>query len=428
MIGSPYLWLLAVFGGCLLASGFLSGSETALTAVPRERVHQMAATGRRGRVLEALILDLEGSISTILVANNFVNILATSVAAALAISLVGEGWGTIVATVVVTILVLVIGEVTPKTLAARYPERYGLVAAIPVWVLAVALRPISRLFITLGRGIIRMFRLPAPVDQRITMADVRSLAILGERRGEIDSSEREIIERLFSTADQPVRDVMTPRLDIVTLPAPVTSSAVRAAVAATAHSRYPVLSEEGNPDSILGILYAKDVLSQGRDLTTGEIAGLFREPHYTPESSQVMRVLRDLRSRRIGMAVVMDEHGGVDGIVTIKDLVGELVGELQDEYDPRVPMTLPVGVNTWLADGRTPVDEFENAVGATVEAGPYSTVAGLFLYLSGKIPVVGDEERYDGLVLTVLAMDRRRISKIRVRARPGSESTTDRAG
>ena len=331
------------------------------------------------------MLDLEGSIGTILVANNFVNILATSVAAAVAISLVGEGWGTILSTVIVTILVLVIGEVTPKTLAARYPERYGLIAAVPIWALAIALRPISRVFIGLGRGIIRLFRLPPSADQSITLADVRALAILGERRGEIESGEREIIERLFETADQPVRDVMTPRVDIVTLTMPVTSAAVRAAVADTAHSRFPVVSEEGNLDSIRGILYAKDVLSRDHELGGEETLRLLRTPHYAPESTEVMRVLHDLRARKTGIAVVMDEHGGVDGLVTIKDLVGELVGELQDEYDPRAPVTLPVGENTWLADGRTPIDEFEDATGVTVEDGPYSTVAGLFLYLSGHI-------------------------------------------
>ncbi len=416
MLSSAHSTLLVIFGCCLLASGFLSGSETALTAVPRERVHQLASTGKRGARLEALVSDLEGSIGTILVANNFVNILATTVAATLAISLVGEGWGTALSTVVVTILVLVIGEVTPKTLAARFPERYGLIAAMPVWMLAVAIRPVSRIFIGLGRAIIRALRIPQSEDHKVTLADVRALAIMGERRGEIEADEREIIERLFTTAGQSVREVMTPRVDIVTLTAPVTFNTVREAMATTAHSRYPVVSEEGNPDSILGILYAKDVLSLGRDISTREIVALLREPYYAPESAPVMRVLRDLRSRRIEIAVVMDEHGGVDGLVTIKDLVGELVGQLQDEYDPRAPAALQVGADTWLADGRTPIDELQAATGVTVEEGPYSTVAGLFLYLSGRIPTAGDEERHEGLVLTVLTMDRRRISKLRIRS------------
>jgi len=416
MMDTYHLTLWVIFSLCLLASGFLSGSETALTAVARERVQQLAATGRRGRRLEGLVDDLEGSIGTILVANNFVNILATSVATALAFQLVGETWGTILSTVVVTILVLVIGEVTPKTLAARYPERYGMTVAVAVWALAVAIRPIAGVFIGLGQGILRLLRLPARDDTGVTPADVRALAVLGERGGEIEPGEREIIERLFQKADQPVRDVMTPRVDIVALALPVTSSDVRVEVARTAHSRFPVVGEEGNPDSILGILYAKDVLSHTEELDSQRISGLLRTPYYAPESASVMRVLEDLRVRRIGFAIVTDEHGGVDGLVTIKDLVGELVGELQDEYDPRVPTILPIGWQVWLADGRTPIDELEEATGAEIEDGPYSTVAGLFLSLFGNIPAEGDSIGYEGLRLTVLTMDRRRVSRIRVDA------------
>ena len=416
MIDTYHLTLWTIFSLCLLASGFLSGSETALTAIARERVQQLAATGRRGRRLERLVDDLEGSIGTILVANNFVNILATSVATALAFQLVGEAWGTILSTVVVTILVLVIGEVTPKTLAARYPERYGMAVAVPVWSLAVAIRPITRVFIGLGQGILRLLRFPARSDLGVTPADVRALAVLGERGGEIERGERKIIERLFETADQPVRDVMTPRVDIVTLTLPVTSSEVREAVARTAHSRFPVVGAEGNPDSIRGILYAKDVLSHAEELDSHRVAGLLRTPYYAPESASVMRVLEDLRIRRIGFAIVTDEHGGVDGLVTIKDLVGELVGDLQDEYDPRVPTILPIGRQVWLADGRTPIDELEEATGAEVEDGPYSTVAGLFLSLFGNIPAEGDHVSHEGLRLTVLSMDQRRVSRIRVDA------------
>lgn len=415
---SHRLILLAVFGVCLLASGFLSGSETAFTALPKERLPQLAGAGRRGRLLEKLVKDLEGTIGVILVANNFVNILATSVAALLAIGLVGESLGTALSTVSVTILVLVFGEVTPKMLAARHPERYGSVAAGPVWALRAALRPVSRLFTGAGRALIRLLRAPPPEAQGATLADVRALAILGERSGEIEPGEREIIERLFETADQPVRDVMTPRMDMVTLALPVAADAVRAAAAGTAHSRFPVVGEDGNPDSIRGILHAKDVLIRGGALTEDEVAALLRPPHYVPESAPVMRVLNDLRSRRTGMAVVMDEHGGVEGLVTVKDLVGELVGQLQDEYDPRAPVILPVGRGVWLADGRAPVDDLEAAAGVQVEDGPYSTAAGLFLYLSGRIPAAGDEVEYGGLTLTVLAMDRRQIAKLRVQKPP----------
>ena len=425
MTETARLILLALFSVCLFASGFLSGSETALTAVPRERIHQLEGSGTRGRRLAALARDLEGSIGTILVANNFVNILATSVAAAIAIDLTGETVGTIVATVLVTILVLVIGEVTPKTLAARRPERYGLIAATPIWALSVVLRPISRVFIGLGRGILRLLGVRPDEGSGITAADIRALALLGEHAGEIQAGERRIIERLFDVAEQPVREVMTPRVDIVTLTAPVRAEAVRRAVAETAHSRYLVVDDEGDLDSLRGVLYAKDVLLHGQDLSPDAIMDLLRDPHYVPESSAVMRVLQDLRARKGSLAVIMDEHGGVDGLVTIKDLVGELVGELQDEYDPRIPVIVPLGSDTWMADGRTPIDEFEEVTGVEVDDGPYTTLAGFYLFLSGSIPDAGDSEATDELELTVRTMDRRRVDKVRVRrlATPGYSPT-----
>ena len=424
MSESLRLSLLIVFSVCLLASGFLSGSETALTAVPRERIQQLRGNGRRGRRLAALASDLEGTIGTILVANNFVNILATSVAAAIAIDLVGETAGTIYSTVIVTVLVLVIGEVTPKTLAARRPEQYGLIAATPIWALKVILRPISRVFIGVGRGILAIFRVRAPDGPGVTGADIRALALLGEHAGEIDAGEREIIERLFETADQPVREAMTPRVDIVTLTAPVSAAAVRAAVAETAHSRFLVVNEEGNLDSLRGVLHAKDVLLHGHDLESKEIMTLLRDPFYVPESSAVMRVLQDLRARKASMAVIMDEHGGVDGVVTIKDLVGELVGELQDEYDPRIPVIAPVGADTWIADGRTPIDEVEEVLEVEVGDGPYTTLAGYYLFLAGSIPSAGDHQATDELEFTVRNMDRRRIDKLVVhRITPGISSS-----
>lgn len=412
------LVLLIVFGLCLLASGFLSGSETALTAVPRERIHQLAATGKRGRRLESLVNDLEGSISAILVANNFVNILATSLASAIAISLVGEAWGTIMSTLIVTVLVLIFGEVTPKTLAARRPVRYGLIAATPVRGLVVGIGPLSRLFAGLGKGLLRLLRIERGAEQSITADDIRALAALGEKSGDIAAGERRIIERLFEAADQPVREVMTPRVDIVTLHPPVTSEVVCRAVEETAHSRFPVVGAEGDLDSIRGVLYAKDVLHRRRDLSADEVADLLRQPHYVPDSASVMRVLHDLRARRTGMAVVLDEHGGVDGLVTIKDLVGELVGDLADEYDPRHPTLLPIGAGVWIADGGLPIDDFGEAVGEAVEDGPYSTLAGLFFYRFGHIPKPGDQVEYGNLTLTALTMDRRRIGKLRVRRTP----------
>ncbi len=415
MLDPYHLTLVGVFTACLFASGFLSGSETALTAIPRERVAQLATEGRRGERLAGLVDDLEGSIGVLLVANNFVNILATTSAAALAIYLVGDRLGAILSTILVTIAVLIIGEVTPKTLAARYPERYGMAVAIPVWALKVVLRPIAQVFIGLGQGIIRLFRLTPMSSTGITPADVRALAELGERGGEIEPTERKIIERLFETGDQPVREVMTPRMEIMFLTLPVSAADVRETVARTGHSRFPVVADERNPESVRGILYAKDVLGRALEPSSHQIAKLLRRPYYAPESASVRRVMEDLRENRIGLAIVTDEHGGVDGLVTIKDLVGELVGDLWDEHDPGVPSIRPAGTRVWEADGRTPIDELEVLTGLAVPDGPYSTIAGMLLSLFGRIPKTGDHVTYDGFRFTVLGMDERRIAKVGVK-------------
>jgi len=405
--------LLAVLTLCIAASGFLSGSETAIIAVPRERAHQLAQQGRRGRRLEVLLEDIEDTIGTLLVANNFVNILGASVATALAIALIGETWGPWVSTLVITAVILIVGEITPKTLAARRPDRFALFVAPTLYRLSRILDPITAVFVAVSRTILRFFGVsakPAP----ITEEDIRALAELGEREGEIEAAEREIIESLFEVGDRPVRDVMTPRMDIVALEYPPTSDAVRRAVAETGHSRYPVIEPDTSLDNMVGVLYVKDLLRLPEGALPEQVAKLIRRPLYIPESASVMEALQVLRSRRSGFAAVLDEHGGVEGVVTIKDLMSELVGEIQDEFDPGLPVIVDLGDGVWLVDGRVTVEELSEQVGVELPEGPYGTVAGLFLAEAGHIPKEGEAVTVGGLRMTVLNMERHRIARLRV--------------
>ncbi len=409
------LILLTIFALCILSSGFLSGSETAIVAVPRERAHQLAQRGKRGAKLELLLADLEGTIGTLLLANNFVNILGASVATTLAIDLVGESWGPWLATLAVTAIILVVGEITPKTLAARRPDQYALTVAGTIWRLSRAVRPVARLFVALSRAILRVLGVHAAHDSSlVTEEDIRSMAVLGEEDGEIEEAEREIIHSLFSLADRPVRDVMTPRVDVVALEHPVTPDQVRQAVADTGHSRYPVFATDTDLDQMLGVLYFKDLFRVREAGGAEQIRRLLREPLYVPESTPVLTALHQMRRRRAGFAAILDEHGGVEGILTIKDLVSELVGELQDEYDPGTPATVAIEGDMWLADGRVPVEELAETLGAVFPEGPYATAGGLFLSITGDIPADGDSVEVAGYRLTVLEMDRRRIDRLRI--------------
>lgn len=403
----------AILAFCAIGSGFFSGSETALIGIGRERVHQVSNLGRRGKRVAQLVAEPERLLSTLLVANNLVNILGAAVATTLFISLVGTQWGPWLSTLVVTIVVLIVGEITPKTLAARYPERFSLAVAPTIWRLSLVLSPIARLFSAVTRGLLHVFRISTDDDyQGVTEADIKALAELSAAGGEIEAAEREIIDSLFTLADRPVRDVMTPRVDIVTLDNPVTMENVRAAVTNAAHSRFPVTG--GDLDDLVGILYVKDVLRLNGDPSPTAIASLIRKPTFVPESTPILRVLQDMRARRFTLALILDEHGGVEGIVTIKDLVSELVGELQDEYDPGVPSVVQIGPDRWLADGRLPMDDLSETLEHAFPEGPYSTVGGLFLASAGHIPSDGHQLTVDHYRMLVMKMDRNRIDRIRI--------------
>jgi putative hemolysin len=318
-----------------------------------------------------------------------------------------------VATVAVTSVILVVGEITPKTIATRHPERISLMVAPAIWWLGKVIRPITRFFLGIARGLFWILRIGFDEDRNVvTEEDIRAMATIGERSGDIEAAEREIIHSLFSLADLHVRDVMTPRRDIRALESPVTMTEVREGVAETGHSRFPVIKQ--GIDQLLGVLYVKDLLGMPSEPTASDINRVLRQPVYVPESKGVLDLLLEMRAGRLTFAVVTDEHGGIEGIVTIKDLVAELVGELQDEYDPDEPVLIAVSDGEWLVDGRTTVEDLEEAVASGFPQGEYTTVAGLVLDLAGRIPQVGDTVECDGHRLEVVRMDRNRVDRVRV--------------
>ncbi len=404
---------LVILGVCILASGFFSGSETALVSVPRERVVQLLETDKRAVRVAALIADSDRMLSTLLVGNNLVNILGASVATVLFIDLLGGDWGPWVATASVTSVVLLIGEITPKNLATRFPERFSLLVAPAIWNLSRVLHPVTRLFLALSRGLFRLFGVdPNSGPGPVTEDDIRAMAALGEREGDIEAAERDIIHSVFELADRQVREVMTPRSDIVTLDNPVSIGDVRAAVSASGHSRFPVI--ENDLDDVVGVLHVKDLLRMPGEASDADIRRVLREPTYVPETKPLLGLLHEMRTRRRAFALVLDEHGGVEGLITIKDIVSELVGELQDEFDPSVPTLVTTGPNQWAAAGRVPVDDLSDELEVRFPDGPYATVAGLVLDLAGRIPAEGDAFDTCGYRLVVTAMHRNRIDRVQI--------------
>jgi len=236
--------------------------------------------------------------------------------------------------------------------------------------------------------------------------------VLAERSGDIEAAEREIIHSLFSLADLSVRDVMTTRLAIHSLNSPVAFGEVKAIVGRTGHSRFPVIKDD--LDDVLGVLYVKDLLSMPHEPAASDINRVLREPVFVPESKSVLDLLLEMQASRFTFALVTDEHGGVEGLVTTKDLIEELVGNLQDEYDPDEPAILGVDDGAWMVDGRVPVEDLAEELKASLPQGEYSTVAGLVLDLAGRIPTTGDTVAVGSYFLQVVRMDRNRVDRIRL--------------
>ena len=304
---------------CLFFSALLSGSETAITLVPREKVHQLDDTKRNNKIRKAKD-DLELTIGGILVANNFVNILMASLATVLFVRITNEeNLGSALATVFITILVLVFGEITPKTLASRNPVGFLNRTAFLIDLLARVFAPFTNL---ITNSIDKGTRTNGDMDgdNEITEADIQALTALGEMEGQILPAEREIIDSLLDFSDRPIKEIMTPRVDVLFLSLPVEISGVRQIVNEKRISRMPVSKSESLDDTF-GVIYVKDLFNLKPDASTLEIENLVKDVIYLPEYTTVLSALNILRENKASFACVIDENGGIEGVITIKDVL-----------------------------------------------------------------------------------------------------------
>ena len=398
---------------CLFFSALLSGSETAITLVPREKVHQLDDTKRNNKIRKAKD-DLELTIGGILVANNFVNILMASLATVLFVRITNEeNLGSALATVFITILVLVFGEITPKTLASRNPIGFLNRTAFLIDLLARVFAPFTNL---ITNSIDKGTRTNGDMDgdNEITEADIQALTALGEMEGQILPAEREIIDSLLDFSDRPIKEIMTPRVDVIFLSLPVDISGVRQLVNDRRISRMPVSKSESLDDTF-GVIYVKDLFNLKSDADTLEIENLVKDVIYLPEYTTVLSALNILRENKASFACVIDENGGIEGVITIKDVLSEFVGDLPDEHDERFSGIKRIGPGQWIVEGKTDIDDFEEFFGLDDQNTDVSTVGGLYLSFSEKLPTLNEKITLHGLEMTVTEIDNRRIDKLVVK-------------
>ncbi len=393
-----------------MLSGMLSGSETAITSIPIQKVHQLEENRKNNRIKRAKE-NIEKTIGGILVGNNFVNILMASVATLIFVRRFGESAGSALATVFTTIIVLIFGDITPKTLATKLPISFLSRTTFLVELLSKIFAPFTD---GITKVIMKFVRSTDDDDAEVTEADIQALTALGEIEGQILPAEREIIDSLLDFSDRPIKEIMTPRVDVLFLSLPVDILEVKKLVNDKRISRMPVSKTESLDDTY-GIVYVKDLFNLKSDPDSIEIENLVKDVIYLPEYTTVLSALNILRENKASFACVIDENGGIEGVITIKDVLSEFVGDLPDEHDQRFLGIRRLGPGQWRVDGKTDIDDFEEFFGLEETDKDIATVGGLFLSHSEQLPSEGEKIVIDGLEIVVSELDNRRIESIVVK-------------
>ncbi|HEY7132157.1 MAG TPA: hemolysin family protein [Candidatus Limnocylindrales bacterium] len=420
----------------LLEAVFVA-AEIALVSLRRSRVEQLAEEGRPGaRRVQRLQSDpgrfLAVSQLGLTVIGFFASAFAAvNLSAALAdvlrdVGLAGaaDGIALIVVTVILALFTIIFAELVPKTLALSNPERFALSLSVPIEFLARALGPVIAVLTGATRAIAGLFGATVTNEAQISADELRLIIERGGEQGVLEAEEEQMINAVIELGERRLHEVMIPRIAIVGLPSSATLEETIDIVVDEGHSRIPVYDE--SIDEVVGILYAKDLLPF---LKSGSgprpaLRSLLRAPVFVPESMSIDDLLHEFQRRKVHIAIVLDEYGGTAGLVTIEDLLEEIVGEIQDEYDTEEPMIVRLSDDEARVDGRADVDDlaelFDLHLGLEDED-EYDTVGGLIYHRIGGIPAPGDEVDVDGLHLTVESTDGRRVSKVLVARRPSED-------
>jgi putative hemolysin len=414
----------------LIIAGASAAAETALTSVSRIRIRNLAEEGdrRAQRILRALERP-DQFLSTILVVSNLAVITASTLATIIAVD-IDFSFAEVISTILLSLIVLIFCEITPKTWAVQSPERAARVLIGPLELVSAVLRPIVIGLTAFTSGMLRLLGVETPRrGPFMTEEEFRLMVEVGEEEGVLEEEERAMIHNVFDLADTSVREVMVPRIDMLTVEADDKISSAMQLITQGGFSRIPVFDDTIN--DIIGVLYAKDLL---RVIAGGQRPEKIRQlplrsAYFVPETKRLDDLLHEMQRQRVHMAIVVDEYGAVAGLVTIEDLVEEIIGDIKDEYDKEEQIFERVSENEFLVDAKISVDELNELIDAELPAEDYDTLGGFVYTQLDKIPSVGDVVTYDDLTITVLASKGRRVTKVKiVREQPEVEPGSSQSG
>ena len=411
----------------LMFAAFLAMAETCITRMGRVKALHLAQERKRGAdSLVKVVEDPAPYLNVVLLLTLLTHITATVLATALALRRFDDA-GEAIAVVLMTVLIFVFAELTPKTFAVQFTDRAALAMGPAVYLLGRAFRPVGNLLLLVSNGVMVLLPgKPLPKGPFISEEEIRHLVDVAEEEEEIEEDERELIHSIFEFGDTVVREVMVPRPDMIAIRADASMNQALEKIIEAGFSRIPIF--EGDTDNIIGVLYAKDLLKRVHEGKKDvRLSSLGRAPTFVPEQKKVSELLREMQDQRVHMAIVVDEYGGTAGLVTIEDLIEEIVGEIVDEYDKEEPLVEPIDDNTIRVDAKMPIDEVNELLDVELPHEEWDTVGGLVFGLTGRVPIAGEVVRYDSLEFTTERVTGRRIQKVVIAKLPpevaGAEET-----
>jgi Mg2+/Co2+ transporter CorB len=410
---------LFAIAGLVEVSGFFAGSETALTAVSKARMYHLANEGSwRAKQVNALIADRERLIGALLLGNTFVNILASAVATSVSLRLFERG-GVAIATFVMTAFILIFGEVLPKTLGIARTDRMALAVAAPLRIFVAVLKPVLSAVQFLVWRVLRVFGIrEAGVESVLTaQEEIRGAIDLHHQEGKVEREHRDMLGGILDLAELEVSDVMVHRKNMEILDGGAEPEDIVARVLTSTHTRFPIWRDD--PENIVGVLHVKDLLrtmtEQRGSLKNLDIPALASEPWFVPDTTTLEEQLHAFRDRREHFALVVDEYGVLQGLVTLEDILEEIFGDIAEEHDQHIPEGIrPQADGSYNVDGWTPIRELNREFEWDLPDEEATTIAGLVIHEARVIPEVGQVFSFHRFKFEILRRQRNQIMALRV--------------
>lgn len=415
-MGPSDIAMLCILFVLLFLSAFFSSAETALTTVSRMKLRMLVDEGKKSAiVLDKVLENRRKMLSMILISNNIVNLAASAVTTVFTQNVFHLGWPVSIGVGIITFLIIMFGEIIPKTIAAAHADSVALKYARIIKFLMTVLTPLIVIIDGIATGILKIFRIKTTLsDKSFTEGELRTIVDVSQEEGLIEEEERDMINNVFDFGETSAKDIMVPEVDITMVPVDIEYEELLKVVKETKYTRYPVFEE--SHDNVVGILNIKDLFIEEIGAYNFNMKKIMREPFFTYDTIELNDLLVEMRDNVTGMCIVLDEYGQVDGMITLEDIIEEIVGEIRDEFDEAEEQVIKkINDNTYIVQGSINLDDFNDEMGTDIDSEEYESLGGLIIERLERLPEKGDSVMVDNCKFTVVKLDGNRIVSVKAR-------------